>query len=189
MNALKLWVLRGLFGWWGRCSTTARLRAGAFAARVIRRFAKSRTRIVRRNIDLCFPEATAEQREGWVQGHIRAVAQSGKPVNIKKGQFLAPHDMKHVIDKARDAAREKGLPLVNIAQPFKHSGLMLTCLKESGIAAPTDFADKTLGVWFYGNEYPFLSWMSQHPLWMSRFKSKYWPYFQIYSTNTTWLTS
>jgi 2-dehydro-3-deoxyphosphooctonate aldolase (KDO 8-P synthase) len=41
---------------------------------------------------------------------IRAVAQSGKPVNIKKGQFLAPWDMKNVIDKARDAAREAGLP-------------------------------------------------------------------------------
>ena len=41
---------------------------------------------------------------------IRAVAQSGKPVNIKKGQFLAPGDMKHVIQKARDAARERGLP-------------------------------------------------------------------------------
>ena len=40
---------------------------------------------------------------------IRACAQSGKPVNIKKGQFLAPHDMKNVIDKARDAAREAGL--------------------------------------------------------------------------------
>lgn len=40
---------------------------------------------------------------------IRAVAQSGLPVNIKKGQFLAPHDMKNVIDKARAAAREKGL--------------------------------------------------------------------------------
>ncbi|QHI97299.1 3-deoxy-8-phosphooctulonate synthase [Xylophilus rhododendri] len=40
---------------------------------------------------------------------IRAVAQSGKPVNIKKGQFLAPHDMKNVIDKARAAAREMGL--------------------------------------------------------------------------------
>ena len=40
---------------------------------------------------------------------IRAVAQSGKPVNIKKGQFLAPWDMKNVIDKARDAAREVGL--------------------------------------------------------------------------------
>jgi 2-dehydro-3-deoxyphosphooctonate aldolase (KDO 8-P synthase) len=41
---------------------------------------------------------------------IHAAAQSGKPVNIKKGQFLAPHDMKNVIDKARAAAREKGLP-------------------------------------------------------------------------------
>ena len=41
---------------------------------------------------------------------IHAVAQSGKPVNIKKGQFLAPHDMKNVIDKARAAAKEKGLP-------------------------------------------------------------------------------
>ena len=40
---------------------------------------------------------------------IRAVAQSGRPVNIKKGQFLAPGDMKNVIDKARAAAREKGL--------------------------------------------------------------------------------
>ena len=40
---------------------------------------------------------------------IRAVAQSGKPVNIKKGQFLAPGDMKNVIDKARAAAAEKGL--------------------------------------------------------------------------------
>ena len=41
---------------------------------------------------------------------IRAAAQSGKPVNIKKGQFLAPHDMKNVVEKARAAAREKGLP-------------------------------------------------------------------------------
>lgn len=58
------------------------------------------------------------------------------------------------------AAREKGLPLVNIAQPFKSSGMMLTCLKETGITSPADFADKTLGVWFFGNEYPFLSWMA-----------------------------
>ncbi len=41
---------------------------------------------------------------------IRAVAQSGKPANIKKGQFLAPREMKNVIDKARAAAREAGLP-------------------------------------------------------------------------------
>ena len=59
------------------------------------------------------------------------------------------------------AAREKGLALVNIAQPFKSSGMMLTCLKESGIASPADFKGKTLGVWFFGNEYPFLSWMSK----------------------------
>ena len=41
---------------------------------------------------------------------IHAVAQSGKPVNIKKGQFLAPGDMKNVIDKARAAAKAKGMP-------------------------------------------------------------------------------
>jgi 2-dehydro-3-deoxyphosphooctonate aldolase (KDO 8-P synthase) len=41
---------------------------------------------------------------------IHAVAQCGKPVNIKKGQFMAPHDMKNVIDKARAAARARGLP-------------------------------------------------------------------------------
>ncbi len=40
---------------------------------------------------------------------IQACARSGKPVNIKKGQFLAPHDMKNVIDKAREAARAAGL--------------------------------------------------------------------------------
>ncbi|MES2336042.1 MAG: ABC transporter substrate-binding protein [Pseudomonadota bacterium] len=59
------------------------------------------------------------------------------------------------------AAREKGLPLVNIAQPFASSGMMLTCLADTGIKEPKNFADKTLGVWFFGNEYPFLSWMSQ----------------------------
>ncbi len=59
------------------------------------------------------------------------------------------------------ATREKGVPLVNIAQPFKRSGMMLTCRKETGITSPADFKDKTLGVWFFGNEYPFLSWMSQ----------------------------
>ena len=59
------------------------------------------------------------------------------------------------------ASRERGLPLVNIAQPFKSSGMMLTCLKETGIVSPEDFRGRTLGVWFFGNEYPFLSWMSQ----------------------------
>ncbi|PRY77656.1 NitT/TauT family transport system substrate-binding protein [Yoonia maritima] len=59
------------------------------------------------------------------------------------------------------SAREKGLPVVNIAQPFKTSGLMLTCWKDTGIESVEDFRGKTIGVWFFGNEYPFLSWMSQ----------------------------
>ncbi len=59
------------------------------------------------------------------------------------------------------ASREKGVPLVNIAQPFKRSGMMLTCRKETGIESPADFKGKTLGVWFFGNEYPFLAWMAK----------------------------
>ena len=59
------------------------------------------------------------------------------------------------------SAREKGLPMVNIAQPFKSSGMMLTCRKDAGVESTDDFAGKTLGVWFFGNEFPFLSWMSQ----------------------------
>jgi NitT/TauT family transport system substrate-binding protein len=59
------------------------------------------------------------------------------------------------------AAREKGVPLVNIAQVFQKSGLELTCRKDSGVKTPADFKGKTLGVWFSGNEYPFLSWMSK----------------------------
>ncbi|WP_299685822.1 ABC transporter substrate-binding protein [uncultured Tateyamaria sp.] len=59
------------------------------------------------------------------------------------------------------AAREKGLPMVNIAQPFKSSGMMLTCRKDAGVETTDDFLGKTLGVWFFGNEFPFLSWMSQ----------------------------
>ncbi|WP_375257464.1 ABC transporter substrate-binding protein [Citreimonas sp.] len=59
------------------------------------------------------------------------------------------------------AARENGLPLVNIAQPFASSGMMLTCWGDVGIEEPADLANRTLGVWFFGNEYPFLSWMSQ----------------------------
>ncbi|MBT6266643.1 MAG: ABC transporter substrate-binding protein [Tateyamaria sp.] len=59
------------------------------------------------------------------------------------------------------AAREKGVAMVNIAQPFKSSGMMLTCRKDAGVNSTDDFAGKTLGVWFFGNEFPFLSWMSQ----------------------------
>jgi len=59
------------------------------------------------------------------------------------------------------AAREKGLSIVNIAQPFKSSGLLLVCRKDSGISNPEDLKGKTVGVWFGGNEYPLMNWMSK----------------------------
>lgn len=59
------------------------------------------------------------------------------------------------------AARERGLPIVNIAQIFNRSGMQLTCLADTGIATADDFKGRTLGVWFFGNEYPFLSWMDK----------------------------
>ncbi|MBN9305014.1 MAG: nitrate ABC transporter substrate-binding protein [Devosia sp. 67-54] len=68
-----------------------------------------------------------------------------------------------VIDWAADAlsSREKGVNLVNIAQPFKKSGLLLTCRKDMGITGTADFKGKTLGVWFGGNEYPFYAFMAK----------------------------
>jgi NitT/TauT family transport system substrate-binding protein len=95
--------------------------------------------------------------------------EEGLNVTIKPGgpdvaptQVLAGGGADVVIDwmPSALAAREKGLPLVNIAQPFKRSGMMLTCRADSGIKTPADFPGHTLGVWFFGNEYPFLSWMS-----------------------------
>ena len=94
----------------------------------------------------------------------------GLDVTIKPGgpdiapvQVLAGGGADVVVEwmPAALAAREKGLPIVNIAQPFKRSGMMLTCRKETGIASPADFRGRTLGVWFSGNEYPFLSWMNR----------------------------
>lgn len=59
------------------------------------------------------------------------------------------------------AAREKGVPLVNVSQTFQKSGMELTCSKASKISKPTDFPGHKLGVWFFGNEYPFLAWMAK----------------------------
>jgi NitT/TauT family transport system substrate-binding protein len=59
------------------------------------------------------------------------------------------------------SAREKGTKLINIAQPFTKSGLMMICPKETGVKTEADFKGKTLGVWFFGNEYPFFAWMNK----------------------------
>ena len=93
----------------------------------------------------------------------------GLDVTIKPGgpdtapeQVIAGGGADVIVDwmAAALVAREKGVALVNIAQPFKRGGLELTCWKSSGIKTPDDLKGKTLGVWFYGNEYPFFAWMS-----------------------------
>ena len=96
--------------------------------------------------------------------------EAGLDVTIKPGgpdvappQVIAGGGADVIIDwmPSALASREKGVPLVNIAQIFKKSGMMLTCRKDSGIESPADFKGRTLGVWFFGNEYPFLSWMAK----------------------------
>jgi NitT/TauT family transport system substrate-binding protein len=96
--------------------------------------------------------------------------EAGLDVTIKPGgpdiapeQVIAAGGADVIVDwmPAALAAREKGVPLVNIGQIFERSGLMLTCRKDTGIKSPADFKGKTLGVWFAGNEYPFLAWMAK----------------------------
>lgn len=83
--------------------------------------------------------------------------------DIAPTQVIAGGGADVVVDwmPAAMASREKGLDLVNIAQHYKASGMMLTCRKDTGVETPDDFPGKTLGVWFSGNEYPFLSWMNK----------------------------
>ena len=96
--------------------------------------------------------------------------EAGLDVTIKPGgpdispvQVIAGNQADVVVNWMPDAlaAREAGVPLVNIAQVFNQSGLMLTCKKASGVTSPKDFKGKTLGVWYGGNEYPFLNWMAK----------------------------
>lgn len=101
------------------------------------------------------------------KGYYKA---EGLDVTIKPGgpdiaptQVLAGKQADIVVDwmPSALASREAGVPLVNVAQIFNQSGLMLTCKKASGVSSPKDFKGKTLGVWYGGNEYPFLNWMSK----------------------------
>jgi NitT/TauT family transport system substrate-binding protein len=95
---------------------------------------------------------------------------AGLDVTVKPGgpdiapeQVLAAGGADVIVDwmPAALAVREKGVPLVNISQTFQRSGLELTCLKSTGITSPAQFPGHTLGVWFAGNEYPFLAWMAK----------------------------
>nr|WP_315236188.1 ABC transporter substrate-binding protein [uncultured Albidiferax sp.] len=101
------------------------------------------------------------------KGYYKA---EGLDVTIKPGgpdispvQVIAGNNADVIVNWMPDAlaAREAGVPLVNIAQVFNRSGLMLTCKKASGVTTPKDLKGKTLGVWYGGNEYPFLNWMGK----------------------------
>ncbi len=104
----------------------------------------------------------AEEKGFYDDADLNVTIKPGGP-DIAPPQVIAGGGADVIVDwmPSALASREKGVPLVNIAQPFKSSGMMLTCRKDSGITSPADFKGKTLGVWFFGNEYPFLSWMSQ----------------------------
>lgn len=96
--------------------------------------------------------------------------EAGLDVTIKPGgpdinpsQVIAGGGADVVVDwmPSALATREKGVPLVNIAQIFQRSGMELTCRKDTKIKTPADFKGHKLGVWFSGNEYPFLAWMDK----------------------------
>ena len=104
----------------------------------------------------------AQDKGFYEEEDLNVTIKPGGP-DIAPAQVIAGGGADVVLDwmPSALASREKGLDLVNIAQPFKSSGMMLTCRKDAGVSSPDDFPGKTLGVWFFGNEYPFLSWMSK----------------------------
>ena len=104
----------------------------------------------------------AKDKGFYKDANLDVTIKAGGP-DIAPEQVIAGGGADVIVDwmPAALAAREKGVKLVNIAQPFKRSGLELTCRKETGIKKPADFKGKTLGVWFFGNEYPFLAWMAK----------------------------
>ncbi|TPW28975.1 ABC transporter substrate-binding protein [Pararhizobium mangrovi] len=104
----------------------------------------------------------AQDKGYYKDADLDVTIKPGGP-DIAPEQVIAGGGADVIVDwmAAALAARERGVPLVNIAQPFKHSGLLLVCRKDSGITKPADFKDHTLGVWYYGNEYPFFAWMAK----------------------------
>ncbi|HEV2547280.1 MAG TPA: ABC transporter substrate-binding protein [Stellaceae bacterium] len=104
----------------------------------------------------------AKEKGFYKEVNLDVTIKPGGP-DIAPEQVLAAGGADVVVDwmPAALAVREKGVPLVNITQTFQRSGLMLTCAKTSGIKTPKDFPGHTLGVWYFGNEYPFLAWMAK----------------------------
>jgi NitT/TauT family transport system substrate-binding protein len=102
------------------------------------------------------------QSKGYYKAEgLEVIIKPGGP-DIQPVKAISSHSADVVVNWMPDslAARERGVPLVNIAQVFNQSGLMLTCRKSSGVYGPKDFKGKRLGVWYGGNELPLLKWMA-----------------------------
>jgi NitT/TauT family transport system substrate-binding protein len=100
------------------------------------------------------------QQKGYYKAHgLDVTIRPGGP-DIAPPQILTGGGVDFAVDWLPSAlsAREKGVPMVNIAQFFTRAGGMITCFRSSGITKPEDFKGKTIGVAFGGNEYPFLAW-------------------------------
>ena len=104
----------------------------------------------------------AKDKGYYAEENLEVTINPGGP-DIAPEQVIAGGGADVIVDwmAAALAAREKGVKLVNIAQPFKKSGLLMICPKDTGIAAEADLKGHTLGVWFFGNEYPFYAWMNK----------------------------
>jgi NitT/TauT family transport system substrate-binding protein len=104
----------------------------------------------------------AQAKGYYKEADLDVTINPGGP-DVSTPQVIAGGGADVIVDSMPSAlaAREKSVPLVNISQTFIKSGLELTCRAETGIKKPTDLKGKTVGVWFFGNEYPFLAWMSK----------------------------
>src|SRR5262245_40835133 len=98
----------------------------------------------------------AKDKGFYKDENLEVTINPGGP-DIAPEQVIAGGNADVIVDwmGAALAAREKGVKLVNIAQPFKKSGLLMICPKDGPVKTEADFKGKTLGVWFFGNEYPF----------------------------------
>lgn len=120
MTVNKLPLLRAVFHYFGNTSTASRLRWGGVLAWLARKLLRSRVNIVRVNLQLCFPEQTAQQRKAWLREHFRLLGQSivdrglcwfGKPEAIT--QTISLHGFEH-IQAMLDAKR----PIILLAPHF-----------------------------------------------------------------------
>ncbi len=110
-----------------------------------------------------FASYIVAQQKGFYKAHgLDVTIKPGGP-DLSPPQVIAGGGTDLAVDWLPSAlsAREKGVPMVNIAQVFSRAGGNITCWRSSGVTKPEDFRGKTIGVPFGGNEFPFLAWAAK----------------------------